>query len=100
MTEQRTSRQTCTSHCSQCDRHFHGDTAFDLHRRDGQCQNPETLTTAKGAAPLAVWTATGYCDLLPGCWQGGVRVRYEHPVVIWQQAVSQAARDRLAALRG
>ena len=70
-------RKTCTSHCRTCDRHFHGDTAFDLHRIGGHCIPPEARFNRKGEPLLAVWTQTGICTLQdPSCetlgmiWQG------------------------------
>ena len=35
-----------TGHCSACHRNFDGISAFDRHRRDGQCLDPATLTHA------------------------------------------------------
>lgn len=96
-------RPTCTDHCCGCNRHFHGLTAFDLHRQAGGCTSPlEVLIRSKGGQTrpgLQLWTAEGYCDKLPLCWDNGKRLHYEHPVELWQAAVTDEQRDRLAALR-
>lgn len=98
-------RQTCTDHCRGCGEHFHGLGAFDLHRRGGECHNPETVVGAAGSRKagiplLQAWTHDGSCDKENGCWQDGKRVKWEEGVTVWQVAVSEAQRERLRELGG
>ena len=79
------SRQTCTAHCTTCNLHFHGVTAFDLHRQKFECVEPQERVSPKGNPLLQVWTEEGSCDLSDGCWENGKRVRFEEPITIWQQ---------------
>ena len=82
-------RQTCTDHCAGCGRHFHGLGAFDAHRREGECCDPEMVVGQRGKhegeALLQVWTETGSCDKDAGCWKDGKRDHYVTPVVVWQR---------------
>ena len=92
-------RQTCTDHATCCGQHFHGLGAFDAHRAGGICRDADDATyrTGKriGTSMLQSWTDDGYCDKLPGCWADGKRVKYEHPVTIWQIATTEEQRSRL-----
>lgn len=36
------------AHCAGCHRTFSADSAFDAHRRDGECVDPATAITTKG----------------------------------------------------
>jgi len=47
---------------------------------------------------LQQWTPEGFCDKMRGCWEDGRRIRYEHPVTIWQVATTEEQRLALAAL--
>ncbi len=85
--------QHCREHCAACDRHFHGVGAFDTHRRDFDCLDPETATTEKGNRLLQALTDEGDCDLMPGCWVDGKRVRLVYPVVIWQKPITDKQRE-------
>jgi hypothetical protein len=92
-------RQTCTDHAACCGRHFNGIRAFDTHRRGGVCNDPTLLYHEAGTPVLQVWSNNGYCDKLPGCYRDGVRVRYEHPVTIWQTFKTPVELSRLEHLR-
>ena len=84
-TERKAPMQTCTDHCAGCNRHFHGLTAFDAHRRGGECQEPSEIVGEKsGEHTLRVWTDEGNCDKMRGCWHDGKRLHFETPVTIWQ----------------
>ena len=50
--------------CSACGRYFGGISGFDLHRREGACLAPETLTNKDGERLLFL-SASGY-------WSGKV----------------------------
>jgi hypothetical protein len=95
-------RQTCTDHCAACDSHFHGLSAFDLHQQGGYCHEPAEVTLRsgkrKGESALRAWTHEGSCDKSDGCWQDGKRVRWEHPVSVWQRATDDNPRERLHGL--
>jgi len=41
-----------TTHCSGCHRTFTGVTAFDIHRRGGQCHDPATVLDRNGEPRL------------------------------------------------
>ena len=88
MTDETSRRQTCTDHCVACGFHFHSLGAFDAHRQDGKCCDPATAVVQSGKRvgepSLQAWTREGWCDKMVGCWQDGKRVRWEHPVTIWQ----------------
>ena len=93
MTKERApARPTCTWHCAACDRHFHSVNAFDAHRVDGECAEPETVLSKPsaqypgGQPKLALWTAEGHCDKMPGCWIHGVYQHHVSPVEIWQSS--------------
>lgn len=96
--ERAPARQTCTDHCRTCLRHFHGIGAFDAHRQNGQCMPPAGAVSGKGRLLLQMWTTEGYCDREKGCWKDGKRVTWLHPVEIWQVAMSEEQRERLAGL--
>ena len=102
MKERKPPRPTCTDHCTGCGRHFHGLAAFDRHRVDGHCTDPVgLLMRSKGGderPSLQQWTPDGYCDKERGCWEEGKRVRYVHPVTIWQVATTEEQRLALAEL--
>ena len=70
--------KTCTAHCRGCDRHFHGDSAFDVHRMALTCVDPETRVNKRNEPLLAIWTDTGACTL-----QAASAVA---PCVIWHSA--------------
>lgn len=38
--------------CRSCGQYFGGVNGFDTHRRDGQCLDPEAITTKKGVRKL------------------------------------------------
>ena len=83
-------KQTCTDHCAGCDRHFHGLQAFDAHRQDSECQEPDGLMGTKGQPLLQAWTMEGYCAL------SNLRAPLVHPVTIWQTYRTEEQRQRLA----
>lgn len=101
-------RQTCRDHCQSCQQHFSSLGAFDAHLSD----NGDSTECCEGAAAITIrrdrkirpalqqWTTEGWCELAPGCYVDGVRVRWEHPVVVWQQATTEEQRERLSALSG
>ena len=76
--ERKQPRQTCTAHCSACGNHFHGVSAFDAHRRAGDCVAPAIAMSTEGRVLLQIWTNDGVCTLE----NGPVR---EH-VTVWQGA--------------
>jgi len=88
------SKLTCTSHCAGCDQHFHGVSAFDRHREDGACERGDrtVVQTGKhqGEPALQVWTADGHCDKMKGCWKDGRRLKYVHPVTIYNEVTNAA----------
>jgi hypothetical protein len=58
----------CTSHCSQCGRHFHSLTSFDTHQihdQDGWpiCLDPLDLEDRHGKARLVALARNGICDM-------------------------------------
>jgi hypothetical protein len=72
--------QTCTNHCSDCGRHFHGLGAYDRHlKRTNERKNdhgaPEYDLVHVIGPDLQPWTTTGRCDLT------GER---QEPVTVWQ----------------
>lgn len=75
-------RMTCTDHCATCGRHFHGLTAFDAHRKDGECLEPSEVFSEKGRQKLQAWTEDGWCD--KQSWHDGKRTGWDHPVTVWQ----------------
>jgi hypothetical protein len=79
-------RKTCTAHCESCGQHFHGKTAYDAHRREGQCL-VAAVVQAKDSRNwlLQVWTAEGWCSLAKGCRREGKVVNWLYPVTIWQR---------------
>lgn len=81
-------RQTCTDHCVGCGGHFHGLGAFDAHRREQLCRDPESVATQKGVLLLQAWTTDGYCDKDAECWDNGKKLEAKHPVTIYQRAGS------------
>ena len=85
--EEKPRRRTCTEHCATCNRHFHGLNTFDAHIRTGECVEPDSILNTKGMPFAQVWTEDGWCDLEKGCWHDGRRVKYMHPVTIWQTYV-------------
>jgi hypothetical protein len=103
MTKERaTAIKTCTAHCAGCGEHFHGLTAFDAHRADGECQNPATVSYGakarkSGQLILQPYSTHGFCDKEPGCWVNGKRVKYSQEVTIWQVAMSDEEREKLRA---
>lgn len=94
-----TRRQTCTDHCATCNQHFHGLKAFDAHLND----NGERVECCEGWVAIIIdrqqkirpalqqWTTEGWCELQKGCWADGRRVSWEHPVTIWQVALTDKA---------
>lgn len=91
-------KQTCTSHCTACNKHFHGDKAFDLHRRNFKCLEPEIAISERDNQLLVKWTEDGLCKMsnLPETEQNNV--------AIWRSA-REATRDeqrqqRLIAVEG
>ena len=96
--------RNCRAHCQACGFHFTGDSAFELHRRDGQCHNPATLLWQRGkreGQPL-LSSHEARCDLEAGCWRDGKRVSWV-PAIVWQVYQTEDAiaanRERLALLR-
>lgn len=87
--ERAPARPTCTDHCSTCSRHFHGLTAFDAHRKDGECIEPLAAISERGKPKLQLWTAAGFCD--KNSWHNGKREGWDHPVEIWQGYVKEEA---------
>ncbi len=88
----------CSHHCSAtggCGRHFHGQTAFDLHlRRVNQRVNPQgareyDLEHVVEDVGLQVWTETGECHLTSADLAD---------VTIYQVVQSQQWLDHLASL--
>ena len=100
--ERAVAKQTCTDHCGGCGRHFHGLTAFDKHRVDGYCENPSVVVNTKRDGTLTpalmVWTGQGYCDKTADCWDNGARVKYNHPVEVWQVYATAEQKEKLALL--
>src|SRR3990167_6574888 len=98
-TEPRTARQTCTSHCASCNRHFSGLGAFDRHRTEDGCADPESVVYVMGKRAgerqLQIWTEDGSCDKVKGCWVDGKRDHFEEGVVIWQVATTEEQRERM-----
>lgn len=92
-------RQTCTDHCAGCDQHFHGLGAFDAHRVNDACGPAGDAKFAKGKREgesiLQVWTDTGSCDKMPGCWKDGKLNHWDEGVTIWQMSQTEEQKQRL-----
>lgn len=104
-TERRPARKTCVWHCSTCGQHFHSVGAFDAHRLKGYCVEGAEAVNLKGVKTLQPWTEAGACDLMPGCFENGRRVRYMEPVTVWQEVqmmgkTAEAFQERLARTQG
>lgn len=93
----------CHSHCCRCGRHFAGVKAFDLHRPEGYCREPEDLRITgrdrHTRRALQPWTHEGRCRLGDDCYHEGRLVRVDGPVTIWQEWQSPAQRAALERLR-
>ncbi len=103
MSERAAPRQTCRDHCQACNQHFSGLGAFDAHlnwngERTECCEGAAAIIIGKDKrirAALQVWSDDGWCELQNGCYVDGKRVKWEHPVVVWQVAMTEAQRERL-----
>lgn len=86
---------TCTSHCSQCGRHFHSLKAFDAHHdRDDTgwpvCLDPLDLVDRDGRERLVALTEHGECRMY---------AEFQRDVTIWTHAQDPAGEAWLASRR-
>lgn len=65
-------RSRRAAHCAACHLTFSSDSAFDAHRRAGQCLDPATATRRDGTPRFQARSDTSAAALwgLPGTWTG------------------------------
>jgi hypothetical protein len=91
----------CVSHCRSCDRCFHGDRAFDLHRQGShqagarRCVHPLVARDRKGNQTLVAGTVEGRCGLSKGFSRANPR----DGVTIWVAVKGLGVGARFAAKR-
>lgn len=83
----------CTSHCANCNQHFHSTVAFALHRFNGDCYEAEDddrlFAYKNGTCQLQrgryVPHEPGMRPAYPPGWQSGdpMMMRAVHGVTIW-----------------